>query len=215
MVTSAAGGERVLAALGISSSVLGVLAAERSPDALCWQVVGRADTPVVVVPPRAAGTERAIRRALVPLDGTYESTLAVAGTIRLLDRAGTDLIVLHVFDASTAPSFWDQPAHAYEAWVDEFRSRSTAPRSARLELRSGTPGERVVNVASEENVDLIALAWSQRLEPKRARTVRTSVLEAAVPVLLVPIGPHVAPAGVPRLVSSGVEGARPPSSVSI
>ena len=180
--------DRVLAALEAQAAVLGVLAAERPAHALCWQVVRRSETPVVLVPPDAPVPPAGIRRALVPLDGTAESALAVAETIRLLDRAGTQLVVLHVFDATTVPSFWDQSAHAYRAWLDEFVSRCGAPRNARVELRSGSPGEHVVAVAADEAVDLVALAWSRRLEPERARTVRAAVLEAAMPVLLVPIG---------------------------
>jgi nucleotide-binding universal stress UspA family protein len=58
---------------------------------------------------------------------------------------------------------------------------------ARLELRSGVAGEQVVDVAMAEQVDLIALGWSQRLDAGRARTVRRTVTEASVPVMLVPL----------------------------
>jgi hypothetical protein len=34
---------------------------------------------------------------------------------------------------------------------------------------------------------MIALAWSQRLEPGRALVVRRAVLDAGVPVMLVPM----------------------------
>jgi nucleotide-binding universal stress UspA family protein len=178
----------IITTLAEPSIVLGVVAADPGPDALCWRVVGRTDKPVVLVPPGAPEPCRPIRRALVPLDGTFETSLAVAETVRLLDRAGADLVVLHVFDAATVPGFWDQPAHTYQAWADEFATRFATPRSARLELRSGSPGEHVLDVAADADVDLVALAWSQHLQPTRARTVRASVLKARVPVLLMPIG---------------------------
>jgi nucleotide-binding universal stress UspA family protein len=56
-----------------------------------------------------------------------------------------------------------------------------------MEIRSGTPGEQVVDVAEAERVDLIALGWSQQLDADRAHTVRRSVLDSGVPVLLVPL----------------------------
>jgi hypothetical protein len=39
-------------------------------------------------------------------------------------------------------------------------------------------------VAAAEQADLIALAWSQRLEPGRAAAVRRTILDAEVPVML-------------------------------
>ena len=58
---------------------------------------------------------------------------------------------------------------------------------ARLELRSGTAAEHVAKVAGDEQADMIALAWSQRLEPGCAAAVRRTILEAQVPVMLVPM----------------------------
>jgi hypothetical protein len=42
-------------------------------------------------------------------------------------------------------------------------------------------------VAGTEQAETIAPAWSQRLEPGRALLVRRAVLDAGVPVLLVPM----------------------------
>jgi hypothetical protein len=44
-----------------------------------------------------------------------------------------------------------------------------------------------VKVAGTEQADMIALAWSQRLDPGRAAAVRRAVLDTGVPVLLVPM----------------------------
>jgi nucleotide-binding universal stress UspA family protein len=178
----------VLQALDEPSAVLAVLAAYPSPRAVCWRVVEQARKPVVLVPPGAKVRRPAISRVLLPLDGTPESAVAVADTISLLARAGVDLVVLHVFDAATVPRFWDQAAHAHQAWAEEFLARNAATAGARLELRSGSPGKHVVDVAGAEQADLIALGWSQRLDAGRSRTVRRSVLHAGVPVLLVPAG---------------------------
>jgi nucleotide-binding universal stress UspA family protein len=124
---------------------------------------------------------------LIPLDGTPEAAAAVDRSVELFARAGVDLVVLHVFDQATVPRFWDQPAHARRAFEDEFMARYCAVPGARLELRSGVAGEQVIDVAAAEQVDLIALGWSQRLDAGRARVVRRTVTAADVPVMLVPL----------------------------
>lgn len=177
----------MLRALDEPAAVLAVLAAHSSSRAACWRVVQRARKPVVLVPPGAKVRRPAISRVLLPLNGTPESAVAVADTMGLLARAGVDLVVLHVFDAATVPRFWDQAAHAHQAWTEEFLARNAATAGARLELRSGSPGEHVVDVAGAEEADLIALGWSQHLDAERSRTVRRSVLHAGVPVLLLPV----------------------------
>lgn len=182
--------EAVLAALADSRVTFCVLAAGTQPDALSWQIVATSAKPVVVVPPGARLPRRQITRALLPLDGTSEAALAIARTARLLDQAGVDLVVLHVFDAATVPSFWDQRAHAHRAWTAEFLSRCGVPPSAQLQLRNGRPGAHVVRAAHTEQADIIALGWSRCIDPGRAQTVRESVLGAPVPVLLLPIVPE-------------------------
>lgn len=166
-----------------------VLAAGTPPDALSWQVVASSDKPVVVIPPGARLPRPQITRVLLPLDGCSESALAIARIARLLDRAGVELVVLHVFDAATVPGFWDQSAHAYRAWTAEFLSRCPVPAGTRLQVRNGRPGSHVVSAAQTEQADIIALGWSRCIDPGRAATVRESVLGASVPVLLLPIVP--------------------------
>jgi nucleotide-binding universal stress UspA family protein len=153
-----------------------------------WQHVARQSAkPVVLVPAEAQDQPPRIRRVLLPLDGTAQSASAVADTAEQLARGGAELVVLHVFDAQTVPKFWDQHAHAGQAWGQEFLARYCALPGARLELRSGAAAEHVVKVAGAEQADMIALAWSQRLEPGRALVVRQAVLDTGVPVLLVPM----------------------------
>ena len=169
------------------ATLLGVLSRDE-PTPSTWQrVVRDAAKPIVVVPEMAERVTPMISRVLVPLDGTPEAAAAVAQAVGLFAGAGIDVVVLHVFDVSTVPRFWDQAAHARRAWEDEFMTRFCAQPGARLELRSGTAGQQVVDVAAAEGVDLITLGWSQRLDAGRAQTVRRTVLEAAVPVMLVPL----------------------------
>jgi nucleotide-binding universal stress UspA family protein len=178
----------VLEELDQTDAVLGVLARDTALFGLSWQVAGRSAKPIVVVPPAlAVPPPSVISRVLVPLDGTLESATAVRTTMELFADAGIKLIILHVFDETTAPRFWDQVAHARRCWEEEFRARFRAPVNARIELRSGIPGDHVVKVATDERIDLITLGWSQCLDAGRARTVRKTVDEAGIPVMLVPL----------------------------
>jgi hypothetical protein len=180
---------QVLGALHSPGIVLAVLARDERSRPIWRRVAQRSARPVVLVPAAARGRRPEIRRVLLPLDGTAESAAAVAGAVEQFARAGVDLVVLHVFDAETVPRFWDQAAHAGQAWAEEFLARYCAQPGGRLELRTGAAGEHVLDVAAAERADMIALGWSQQLDPGRARTVRRAVLDAVIPVMLVPMAP--------------------------
>jgi hypothetical protein len=175
------------------------LAADLSAEQAAAQVLGALDSPGIVLAVLARDersrpiwrrvAQRSARRVLLPLDGTAESAAAVAGAVEQFAGAGVDLVVLHVFDAETVPRFWDQAAHAGRAWAEEFLARYCAQPGVRLELRTGVAGEHVLDVAEAERADMIAFGWSQQLDPGRARTIRRAVLDAVVPVMLVPIAP--------------------------
>ena len=180
---------QVLGALDSPGIVLAVLARDERSRPIWRRVAQRSARPVVLVPAAARGRRPEIRRVLLPLDGTAESAAAVAGAVEHFAGAGVDLVALHVFDAETVPRFWDQAAHARRAWAEEFLARYCAQPGVRLELRTGVAGEHVLDVAEAERADMIALGWSQQLDPGRARTVRRAVLNAVVPVMLVPIAP--------------------------
>ncbi len=152
-------------------------------------IIERAGDPVLVVPPRTddRGTAPQIRRALIPLEGTAETSAAVTEALHQLVACGVELVALHVFDANTVPAFWDQSAYADEVYAAEFASRWCAESPADLHLRRGSPAETVIEVAEQEAVDLIALGWSQDLGPGRAAVVRSALADAGIPVLLVPV----------------------------
>jgi nucleotide-binding universal stress UspA family protein len=149
-----------------------------------WGVVSRATKPVVLVPAGVVAVRPRIERVLAPLDGTPEAAVAVVDAARFATR---DLIVLHVFDTAVVPAFWDQAAHAGQAWGDEFLARWCDRPGTELTLRDGSPARWVPEVARTERADLIVLGWSRNLDPERAATVRGTVAQASVPVLLVPV----------------------------
>lgn len=180
---------QVMRALRWPGTVSVVLASDELSGPLWRPVAEQAAKPVVLVPAGPRDQPLRIRRVLLPLDGTARSAAAVAGAAERLALGGAELVVLHVFDPETVPRFWDQHAHAGQAWTREFLARYCALPGARLELRHGAAAEHVVKVAGAEHADVIALAWSQRLEPGRAPVVRRAVLDARVPVILMPIAP--------------------------
>ncbi|NNH70495.1 universal stress protein [Nocardia uniformis] len=185
-----ASNDEFLYALDDPAAAIGVV----SLECAAWDIIGCCRGPLVLVPAvatmRPGGTPGLIDRVLVPLDGTEEAVRAVSETARLFHRAGTEIIVLHVFDRTTVPACWDQAAHERTAWETEFRARFCVPHlphpRPNLVLRSGTPGENVVDVAARQ-ADLIVLGWSRRLDPGHAHTVRTTIDTATVPVMLIPV----------------------------
>lgn len=179
----------VLAALDEPDVRLGVLPYDRGhAGRLVTEVMARCRKPLVVVPvDHAASTPERISRVLVPLDGTLVSAETVESAVALFAASGADTIVLHVFDETTVPKFWDQAAHARRSWDEQFLSRYCRQPGARLELRTGNPGEQILDVAASEHADLIALGWTQNVTAGRALTLRTTVEHASTPVLMLPV----------------------------
>lgn len=146
--------------------------------------------PVLVVPPETqpAGAARAVRRALFPLEGTERSSTAVTDLMHRLASAGVELVGIHAFAASV-PAFWDQPAHAHQSWSDQFVANWCAEPGIDLHLRRGSPAGTIIAVADQQDVDLIAIGWSQDMSAGRAEVVQAVLSTAHVPILLVPVPP--------------------------
>lgn len=151
-------------------------------------VLQQIDRPVLVVPPDAPTPDpRApYRRALFPFEGTKESSGSVTDALHRLAEAGVELVGVHVFNAETAPAFWDQTGHAETSWASEFASRWCAGSDVDLHLRRGAAPESIVELAATEDIDLIVLTWSQDMTAGRAAVVQTALGQSHVPVLLVP-----------------------------
>ena len=159
------------------------------------ELVTALDKPVVVVPPGAPPIET-LRRILIPLDASEASAEALNRGLELLTAAEVEIVVLHVGFGDTLPMFEDQCQHETDAWMAEFLRRycPVAPEGVRLELRTGRPGEHVVDVAVETGADLIALGWKQDVATGRAAVVREVLMRSPLPIVLFPI-PKASPAG--------------------
>lgn len=181
---------------------MAVIAAPPAEAEMWWEFVRTAAGPVVVVPADAAVAP--VRRVLLPLDGTSTSAAVVPLVSELLATDGVKLVALHVFEPTSVPLYWDHPTHARRAWSEEFLRRQCPQTGAELEIRTGEPGDRVLDVAKKVDADLIVLGWSQQLEPGRAAVVRATVEQARVPVLLFPVGTQ--PTGPSPLIDAASTG---------
>jgi nucleotide-binding universal stress UspA family protein len=144
--------------------------------------------PVAVVPPDAV-PRSALRRVLVPLEGTTATSLAPKGIIELAHDTDLEIVVVHVHDAAKLPSFTDQPQHQVRAWAVEFVARFCpwGIGKVSVELRVGRPAAEILAAAEEMDVELVALGWSQEIDWGRAPVVRELLERGRIPVLLVPV----------------------------
>lgn len=172
----------------------GVMGSRRQPVGprpvghIAFEVITDVDKMVVMVPPDAkVPAPGAMDRILVPLDGTEESAAAVIEMCDTFAESGVEIVVVHVFDETTTPRFWEHPQYDREAFGEAFLARFMDDVEARFTLRTGQSHHGVVSAAETEEVDLVALGWSRRLEPGRADVVRRVLSDTPIPVLLVPV----------------------------
>lgn len=152
------------------------------------EVVMTAHKPVFAIPPELP-TRFAIRRVLVPLEGSLPTSYAPYATLVVPGAQHVDVVILHVLEVQSVPAVCDQPQHEWEVFECEFLTRySPWPiEHVRLETRVGRPDRLILQVARETDCNLIALAWAQDLGPGRARIVRETLLYGNLPVLLMPM----------------------------
>ena len=152
------------------------------------EVVTTAHKPVFAIPPELPA-EFAVRRVLVPLEGSLSTSYAPYAALDAPGVEHIDLVILHVLEEHALPAFSDQPQHEWETFFNEFLARySRWPfEQVRLVTRVGRPDQHILPVARDTNCDLIALAWAQELAPGRASIVRETLCRGAIPVLLVPV----------------------------
>lgn len=161
-------------------------------------VLRGAPCPVVLVPPARGRKSWALRRLLVPHDGTPTSAATMGPATDFASLAGAELVVLHVATPGIerptepgtliTPRYVDQPQHEWPAWAQEFlyRLRAVGRASDRNEIRlavvQGEAGPAIVDFARHS--DLVVLGWRGALEPDRARTMRRVIRDTTCPVMV-------------------------------
>jgi nucleotide-binding universal stress UspA family protein len=163
-------------------------------------VLRDAPCPVVLVQPERGLTPWALRKILLPHDGTPTTAAALAPAADLASRAGAELLVLYVAAPGgrqpaepgtlAAPRYVDQQHHEWSSWASEFLERLTAlgacplAMRCRLLLGAGEPGAEIVRVAGKQGCNLIVLGWRGHLEAKRGLTMKAVIRNAACPVFV-------------------------------
>lgn len=170
----------------------------------CNEAVLRAiRCPILLLPPERLAADWRPRRVVLPHDGTPATGRAIGPAVRLAERAGGTLLVLHVSGGErtpeaagtlAAPRYVDQPQHEWPAWAGEFLERVAALCGRTIDLpmemfvASGEPGAEVVRFTREHRGDLVMLPWHCRLEPARAQTLRAIMRDPPCPLVVLPAG---------------------------
>jgi nucleotide-binding universal stress UspA family protein len=141
--------------------------------------------PVIVVPPDSPPPAR-IHRALLAVAGTAHSARYLQRTVALAAGAEIELVVVHVEDEDSIPSFSDQVQYEVEAYATEFLARYVPGIPAtRMEMRIGLPAEEILAAVEDVDPDIIAIGWPQRGGDGRGLVVREVLERSRLPVLLV------------------------------
>jgi nucleotide-binding universal stress UspA family protein len=142
------------------------------------------DKPVLVVPAHSKPASE-IHTVVIAMEGSMTRARHLKRAVDLAQASDLDVIVVHVDDESSIPSFSDQVAHEAEEYATEFLARYVhGVPSARLELRVGAPADEIIDVTASTHADVVALGWPHRA-PGRGEVVREVLDHSPVPVLLV------------------------------
>jgi nucleotide-binding universal stress UspA family protein len=183
-----------------------LIEAGRSLGRVAEQVIARVTRPILLIRPEATPVAirpgAALRRLMLPLDGTPTTAALLAPATALASRLGASVDLLYVASSGVpppdepgsigAPQYVDQPQHEWPQWAHEVISRlgeacAQCPPDVPLRtfLAQGDAGEAIARFAAEHACDAVALARRSRLEPGRAAVLRAVLDQTPCPVLLV------------------------------
>jgi len=171
-------------AIGCRGSTMG----RRPAGHVTLQILTRATKPVVVVPPQATRTwQHSLRRVVIPLDDTSESS-AACGAFFAGCAAGVELDVtaIHVVDDANAPALLNEPGYDVAAWRRSFQQRN-CPDVQRLEWRVGDAAQEIGDLCVSAAPDLIVLSFAGTLDTSRGEVIRELLRRASSPMLVMPV----------------------------
>lgn len=169
---------------------IGVIGARETPAGtaplgpVAVRLIEAVHKPMLVVPPTGSAA-RPLRRVLLPLAGSDVTSLAIFESLRAILRGEVQLVVLHVFTDQTMPRMLDRPAYDLALIGREFLA-AYCPDAELIELKPGPIGRCVMEASSEQEADLVVLAWDPHA-PRRSSVVRDILGAAELPVLLLPV----------------------------
>jgi nucleotide-binding universal stress UspA family protein len=162
-------------------------------------VLRKSSRPVLVFRPgmRQPG---ALRRLLVPLEGSPSSSEAMRQADEAFCKRGREIVMLHVVTSDLpaepgsmpAPRIVDQEHYEWASWQEEFSMRfSQCPEGGRHRVcvRSGEPSAAILLEAKRTDAELIVLSWGQSLEEGRSQQIKVLLESSPCPLLLIPAAP--------------------------
>lgn len=173
--------------------VLGARDRIRGPKPMGHLALSLANTspkPVIIVPPGARPPAR-VRRALLALKGTTRSRRHLQRAVALAAASDLEVVVVHVDDEDSIPSFTDQVQYDTELYATEFLARyAPGVMNARMEMRMGIPADEILQTIDEVHPDILAIGWPQSDDPARGAAARDVLNRSPIPVLLVALANH-------------------------
>lgn len=162
----------------------------RSTGHFALELTEATDKPILVVPPDASPPD-AFRTVVIAMEGTPAKARALKRAVEVAATAELDIVVVHVDDETSIPSFSDHVAHDTDAYAGEFLARYLpgAPK-ARLALRIGVPTDEILDVVDETSAEVLAIGWPPPSEVARGDVARELLDRSRVPVLLVAMAPR-------------------------
>ena len=162
------------------------LAGPKAVGGTALALVGRTSTPIVVVPPELAVPPWRPDRIVLPLDGTSETADAAQEFLHRLAGTKTEILVVHVLDASTVPRFLDRPSRDMEVYGKEFLQRYCRDAGTHFVWRTG-PARRVLAEAAEDGRSVVILSWKGSFAAGHGGVVNDVLARTRVPVILLPV----------------------------
>jgi nucleotide-binding universal stress UspA family protein len=188
-------------ALLVISTALGPPARPNRFGTLTEAVLATRPAYSVLVNPEHCQESWNMRHILLAHDGTPVSEPAVAPAADLAQRAGAEVIALHVAargeerpearGSIAAPLYVDQPQHEWPAWAEEFMNRIVATGAVdsgvhfKLRVAGGQAGSELAHVARQRQIDLVVMAWHGHWAEHDDCATRVVVRNAGCPVMLV------------------------------
>lgn len=159
------------------------------PQSTTVRVVRKAPCPVVTLLGDTAMEPAPLDRILVPTDFSDPADHALRYARELAGRDGAEILPVHVIEELTVPLVYDVDVAPLDTEDVRRRARSAMQEEAetkRVRVVSGHPGRRIVEVADEEDVDLIVIATHGRSGLSRVvlgSVAETVIRQAHCPVL--------------------------------
>jgi nucleotide-binding universal stress UspA family protein len=174
--------------VGAAIGVRGLPGGHRALGHLAVELADRSEKPSLVVPPETQPPEE-LRRVLIAMEGTASRPRRLKHALQLVEDLGLEVVVVHVDDEHSIPSFSDQVQHETDAYADAFLAQyASGLQRSQLELRIGEPADEILAAAAERGVDMIAMGWPSGAGPEHGMVSRQVAQRSPTPTLLVPVG---------------------------